>query len=146
MADWIDCELTIFGDKDNLDTFERNAKGSIQKYLGDEHLDVGESKENLCFHKLYPVPSKFTQTYYDEKSYEWERKHWGCKWGAKHSKIKEKTDEILVYQFLVTHLPIKWLVKVSLDYQDLVFHLEAEDELTFKKVNISVESGIVLEF
>lgn len=139
MADWIDCELTVLGD--NLSNFENNAKGNIQRYLGDEAC-----WELLSFHKLYPVPRKYTDTYYDESSYDWEVRHWGCKHGAKHSKIAKRTDDSLVYVFLASNVPINWLKKVSLDYPDLVFDLECEIDLDFSKYRIVVENGIAFTF
>jgi len=139
MADWIDCELTVLGD--SLNTFENNAKGNIQKYLGDEAC-----WELLSFHKLYPVPRKFTGRYYNEVSYDWEIRHWGCKYGAKHSKITKRTDDSLVYTFLVSNVPINWLKRVSSDYPELVFDFEYENELDFKNYRIIIENGIVLIF
>jgi hypothetical protein len=133
--DWIDCKLTIMGNKDNLQLFEGKARGSIQQYVGDT-----DWQEVLSFHCLYPVPETLTATYYSEKSYDWEKKHWGCKHGAKHSKIEKKSDESLIYSFLVSGVPMKWLMKVSRDYPDLIFYLDLEDGR-----GIVVEGGVVFE-
>lgn len=138
MADWIDCELTVLGN--DLEAFEKNAKGNIQKYLGDE-----DHWECLSFHALYPVPKKLTDSYYSELSYEWEARHWGCKRGAKYSKLTKNGDSI-IYTFLVTSLPLGWLKKVSLDYPDLVFDFECENELNFEKYRVVVENGIAFTF
>ncbi len=139
MADWLDCELTVVGEKAPLDTFEKNAQGYVQKYLGSDTC-----WESLCFHSLYPVPNKLLVTYYSEKSYAWERKHWGCKHGAKHSRIEKKSDESVVYTFLVSELPLKWLRHISKDYSELVFHFECQSEIDGSRCKAVVENGIIL--
>lgn len=138
--DWTDCKLTILGDKAPLQAFEEKAKGEIQQYTG----DTGWT-EALSFHRLYPVPAKLTTTYYSEKSYGWEKKHWGCKYGAKHSKVEKKSDDSLVYSFLVSSVPLNWLMKVSKDYPDLVFHLDFEEECHGRTGGVVVEGGVVFE-
>lgn len=140
MADWIDCELTVLGDKETLTAFETKAKGHVQRYVSEP-----SEQEALSFHQLYPVPEQLTATYYSEESYIWERQHWGCKHGAKHSKVLRKADDSLVYSFLVSRLPAKWLRKVSRDYPDLVFHLDFKDECDLSEGRIVVENGLLFE-
>ena len=140
MADWIDCELTVLGDKETLHAFEKKAKGDVQRYVNEP-----PSQEVLSFHRLYPVPNKLTVTYYGENSYEWENKHWGTKHGAKYTKILKRADDSIVYSFLVSRLPINWLLKVSKDYPDLVFYLDFEEECRLVRGCIVVENGLVFE-
>lgn len=138
--DWTDCKLTILGDKAPLQAFEEKARGKIQKYKGDTNWS-----EALSFHCLYPVPEKLTTTHYSEKSYAWERKHWGCKHGAKFSKIEKKSDDSRVYSFVVSSVPLNWLMKVSKDYPDLIFYLDFEEECHGTVGRVVVEDGVVFE-
>jgi hypothetical protein len=120
MADWIECELIVTGHEDDIKVFEEMAYGYVQRYRGDKESPV----EALCFNHLIPVPAKLTRTYYTEKSYNWEIRNWGCKWGARHSKILHRSSDLLTYGFSVPNsLPINWLKKVSTRFGRMMFEL-----------------------
>lgn len=136
MADWLECALTVVGDKNPLALFKKRARGFPQSYLGDEPPKM----EALSFNKLYSVPSYLQDAPYNEDSYHWEIKHWGCKWGPRDTKISEETEAFITYQLVVPGLPIKWLKKVSKDYPNLVFYLDLIEEME----QVIAEDGLLL--
>ncbi len=36
---------------------------------------------------------------YEAAGYDWEREHWGCKWGACHAELVDEWDRHLLYTF-----------------------------------------------
>lgn len=44
--------------------------------------------ERFSFHALVPVPDKVLRAGFDPVGYDWEVKHWGCKWGALDIKVQ----------------------------------------------------------
>jgi hypothetical protein len=102
--------------------------------------DGGEVVD-LSFHALYPIPDDFLRFPYDDNravslgvlvgeerpygGYEWERTHWGVKWGSCESDLVFEEDVFLQYEFTTPWgPPIEFLQKVSEDWPDLVFEME----------------------
>jgi|TARA_R110000824_G_scaffold156203_2_gene329178 hypothetical protein len=102
--------------------------------------DLGEEVA-LSFHALYPVPDDFLRFPYDDRQavmlgekvgedrpyggYEWERIHWGVKWGSCEASLEAEEDSFLQYEFTTPWgPPMEFLQKISELWPDLVFELE----------------------
>jgi len=118
---------------------------------------------DLSFHALYPVPEDFRCFPYDDTrarelgelvgevrpygGYEWESKHWGCKWGGCDSELTSQGPDYLNYGFSTAWAPpIDFFDKVSQDWPNLTFSLEYEEPgMGFRGEAIWEEGSLVHE-
>ena len=104
-------------------------------------------ESDLSFHQLYSVPDEVRAIPYSrntavevykklgipeedwvDSGYEWEQKHWGCKWGSSEAELTEREDGMLGYTFNTPWgPPMEFMEKVTKDYPELCFELEYEE-------------------
>ena len=95
MPNWCNNKLTVIGPKADVKRFQSQAVGYCAW--------PGQGPESqpivLNFHSLVPIPPDVLATGYDDAGYDWEKEHWGCKWGACHTELVDEWDGHLVYTF-----------------------------------------------
>jgi hypothetical protein len=95
MPNWCNNKLTVCGPAADVKRFRRRAVGCSPWTEKDE---TPESVV-LNFHNLVPIPPDVLAAGYEAAGYDWERQHWGCKWGACHAELTDEWDGHLVYTF-----------------------------------------------
>lgn len=81
---------------------------------------------------------------YSDFGYSWERKHWGCKWGARRVELEyEKGSHTAHYTFETAwNYPDLWLKAIAvLLYPTLNFTLTYEEEMSAYKREIIFKQG-----
>ncbi len=89
----------------------------------------GERAQNvLNFHSLVPIPTEVIEAGYDPAGYDWERNHWGCKWGACSAELADEWEGHLIYLFdTAWSPPIAFLEKLGPQWPTLKFVLDYEE-------------------
>ena len=137
MPNWNENELTITGDREQLQNFIKKAKG-----VNHEGKDT-----NLLLNNFVPLPEELKNTrspsrnpksarsqrlikiYGCDNWWDWNIKNWGTKWdidpdGLMFSLLKKKA----IYDFdTAWSPPVKWLKKVSILFPKLTFKLKYEE-------------------
>lgn len=65
---------------------------------------------------------------YEKAGYDWEREHWGCKWGAGSAQTMDEWEGHLIYTFdTAWSPPIALLQRIGLQWPMLTFLLDYEE-------------------
>jgi hypothetical protein len=98
VPNWTKCTLTVTGSKKAVAAFVKAAEGYDRRYGADADMrslmrlyqgtPPPPKFEKFCFHALKPVPDEILAQGFDRAGYDWESKHWGCKWGALDIKVQ----------------------------------------------------------
>ncbi len=144
MPNWCLNELIITGSKPDLDAFKQQAIG-YSPWFNEEERN-SRNPDPLNFHSLFPIPDEIMKIGYHEAGYDWERAHWGCKWGACHAEMVDLTDQQLLYQFDTAWTPPEPFVEaVSRRYPKLKFYLHYEEGGEDFEGESVFENGVVQE-
>lgn len=119
MPEWVDNRLTVKGPAQSVQRFTERAQGIDPVYQeGQGKLQV------FSFHALCPIPLNVLDESYPQYGFDWELGHWGCKWGARESRLEKASPEKVVYTFdTPTGPPVVLLSNLAQEYDDLSFHL-----------------------
>lgn len=136
MADMGENVLEISGESEQQQRFwEQADEHGISLSERDPHNGIFPSV--LSFYRLYPMPQEVVARGYDPPGggYDWQKEHWGVKWGAADAKRENFQDrdgtDWLIYTFdTAWQPPLLWLGKVSADYPRLCFALSFRDPNT----------------
>jgi len=161
MPNWCKNHLRITGPREERGRFVKEARGTPQRYGPGRNPADRPVTDMLCFHKLCPVPEGLLQRSYrarkeNEKDLppvdgclsglEWERGHWGCKWGVSDCDCRvDVSGDQVEYRFLTPWSPpIGFLEHVSAVFPELRFELDYSEpccgfEGQFAVCNGSVE-------
>ena len=143
MPDWCKNDLRITGPPEERGRFVKEARGTPRRYGPGKDPADQPATDMLCFHKLHPVPEELLRRSYGalkenerdlrsvdgcRSGYDWEIRHWGCKWGASDFDCRmtappqgEKETE---YRFLTPWTPpIAFLEHISITFPKLCFML-----------------------
>ena len=90
MPNWVRSNLTISGDRVELDKFINLARNENYYY---EEKDPKHRETLLDFGKFIPRPAE------EEDWYSWNCENWGTKWNAKHIDLDDDNDDFILYQF-----------------------------------------------
>lgn len=147
MADMGENELQIFGDRAELRRFRDRADARLAP--PPEHDPYNGSHPTLLsFHRLLPVPADVAARDYGAPGggYEWQKAHWGVKWGASGACLSEEADS-LSYSFETAwSAPNAWLQTVSADYPALMFLLLFSQPITHGQEQFAFRAGAAVEF
>ena len=126
MPNWCFNVLTVCGPAEDLTRFKQQAVGASPW----SEPQSEQAREQLNFHSLVPIPAEVLAAGYQRAGYDWERTHWGCKWGACHATVADHRAGELVYSFdTAWSPPLPFLHQVSLTWPTLVFVLEYEEPM-----------------
>ena len=124
MPNWCNNTLRVFGPDEAVIKFKEQAAG-YSPWMPANH----QAPNALNFHSLVPVPPEILAAGYEPAGYDWERTHWGCKWGACDSRLMDEWPGYLCYVFetawtpplpFLEQLARQWPVfKFLLDYEEL---------------------------
>jgi hypothetical protein len=102
----------------------------------------GAPEEALSFHRLLAIPPAVLAAGYAAAGYDWERQHWGCKWGACHSVLAERWEGGVRYEFdTAWGPPLAFLKTASRAWPELMFQLEYEEPLAGLQGTARAERG-----
>lgn len=123
MPNWCSNQLAVRGPAEDVQRFKERAVGH-SPWLKPEEIG-GEAAGPLNFHSLVPVPEELVKAGYNEAAYNWEREHWGCKWGACAVQVIEDEKNCVIYAFDTAWVPpIKFIERVARDWPTLSLVLE----------------------
>ena len=126
MPNWCLNHLQVIGPAETVTRFVADAVGGnpwSQPLLG-------RPEEALSFDSLLPIPQAVLAAGYAAAGCEWERRHWGCKWGACHSLLTERWEGGACYEFdTAWGPPLAFLKTTSRAWPELMFKLEYEEPL-----------------
>ena len=124
MPNWCNNTLRITGPEADIEAFKKKAVGHSPWHKPPE----GEEPDALNFHSLLPVPDDVLAAGYEAAGYDWERDHWGCKWGACHAELIDEWDGCVCYSFdTAWSPPIEFCQSVARQWPTLTFILEYEE-------------------
>jgi hypothetical protein len=140
MPNWCSNQLRVFGPDEDVARFKEQAAGySPWGHVKDQEHNV------LNFHSLVPIPPEILAAGYTDAGYNWEREHWGCKWGACESHLADEWEGHLHYAFdTAWSPPIPFLEKLAPQWPTLKFLLDYE-ELSMGFKGITKAAGAVIE-
>lgn len=126
MPNWCFNRLRVSGPAKDLTRFQKQAEGFSPWF----HPEPGQAKEQLNFHSFVPIPPAVQAAGYEAAGYEWELRHWGCKWGACHVCLVDEWEGGVLYEFdTAWSPPLPFLEQVSLAWPTLVFVMDYEEPL-----------------
>lgn len=132
MADMGENVLEISGESNQLRRFGEIADETISPLSKRDPYNGEMSPSVLSFHRLYPIPDPVLAIGYNPPGggYDWQKEHWGVKWGAADA-TREQCERQLRYVFDTAWVPpIPWIEKVSCDYPLLCFELSFRDPIS----------------
>jgi hypothetical protein len=123
MPNWCSNQLAVRGPAEDLQRFKERAIGHSPWSKPEEICSEAPSPLNL--HSLAPVPAEMVKAGYNEAAYNWEKAHWGCKWGACNAQIVDEGQGYVMYEFDTAWTPpLEFIEQVSKDWPALSLHLE----------------------
>ena len=126
MPNWCANKLTIRGPEADVTAFKQRAVGHSPWSKPEELANVEPSALN--FHSLVPVPDEVLAAAYEKAGYDWEKEHWGCKWGATEAAILDEWEGLVMYEFNTAWSPpLELLEALAAKFPNLVFVLEYEE-------------------
>lgn len=126
MPNWCANKLTITGPKAEVLAFKERAVGHPPWSRPEELVSVEPSALN--FHSLVPVPDEVLAGGYEKAGYDWEKEHWGCKWGASEAGIVDQWEGFIAYEFNTAWSPpLEFLEALAVKWPNLMFVLEYEE-------------------
>lgn len=139
-------ELQITGDAVVLHRFREQAD---ERLVPSSERDPynGSSPSVLSFHRLLPVPAGVAARDYGAPSggYEWQKLHWGVKWGAANASLDAGPDA-LVYSFdTAWYPPLPFLQAVSADYPALTFLLAFTQPISHFQEHLAFRNGKAID-
>jgi hypothetical protein len=121
MPNWCTNKLTVFGPAADVKQFKAQAVG-YSPWWKEEQANV------LNFHSLVPIPHAVLAAGYEDAGDDWERAHWGCKWGACNAAVVDEGEGHLVYTFATAWSPpIEFLKTIGPQWSTLTYVLEYEE-------------------
>ena len=163
MPDWCHNQLEVSGESNELRRFEEESRGKGPEYTSTHFAVPTSPRESaLSFHTLDPVPDELIARPYghggNEQAdrvdgctcgFEWEAKHWGCKWGACEVWVAKQPgdDKRILYVFDTPWgAPLSWLKVVSSNYPTLKFDLLWQMEDQTRPGKAYIQAGSVDEY
>lgn len=142
MADMGSNELQITGDAVLLRHFREQAD---ERFVPSTERDPynGSNPSVLSFHRLFPVPADVAAQDYGALNggCEWQKTHWGIKWGASSASLDKGTD-VLIYSFdTAWYPPLAFLRTVSSDYPALMFTLAFTQPISHSQEQFAFQNG-----
>ena len=140
MPNWCSNTLRVFSPDEDVSRFKQQAAGcSPWAKTPDEEHNV------LNFHSLVPIPPEVIAAGYNNTGHDWEREHWGCRWGACETRLADEGDGQLMYDFDTAWAPpIPFLETLAPQWPTLKFLLDYEElSMGFKGITKAV--GTVIE-
>jgi hypothetical protein len=126
MPNWSNNILTVYGPEADVQAFRKQAVGH-SPWLTAEEL-VSEKSNPLNFHNLVPIPDEILKAGYDKRGYDWEKCHWGCKWGACNCQVVDEDSGRIVYNFDSAWAPpIEFIESAAKLWPTLTLLLEYEE-------------------
>ena len=122
MPNWCNNRLMIYGPEAEIKRFKETATGYSPWSANEE-----QKRSVLNFDSLLPIPPEILAAGY-EAGYEWELKHWGCKWGAETPELVEGWEGHLEYAFATAWSPpVPLLAKLGPQWPSLTFVLDYDE-------------------
>ena len=137
--DWCYCVLSVTTENYK----NKQCQHELQLFI-DEVVDLDDNTP-LTLNSVYEIPNCLIDSYEncDEKTYEANRKQcgfsnvfeytlkeWGVLYDVVDIQIDKQTDDSIVYSFRTRSVaPLQWIKNVSLIYGELVFDIEAINEM-----------------
>ena len=146
MADMGENELEISGDFAELRRFRDRADERLAPVLERDPYN-GSDPTLLSFHRLLPVPASVSARYYGapDGGYEWQKAHWGVKWGASAVHLSEEADS-LIYSFGTPWCPpLAFLQTVSAGYPTLTFSLTFSQPISHAQEQFAFRGGSAIQ-
>ena len=126
MPNWCANKLTIRGPAAEVLAFKEKAVGHSPWSRPEELVNVEPSVLN--FHSLVPVPDEVLAAGYEAAGYDWEKKNWGCMWGANDTLVVDEWERVVMYEFNTAWSPpTEFCVAVAKQWPTLVLILEYEE-------------------
>ncbi|MBI3852721.1 MAG: hypothetical protein HY298_20905 [Verrucomicrobia bacterium] len=121
MPNWCNNKLAVYGPHEDVKRFQEQA-------VGHSPWHTGENPNVLNFHSLVPIPAAVIAAGYEAAGYDWERNHWGCKWGACHAEVLDEWEGHLTCAFdTAWSPPLAFLEKLGPQWPTLIFLLDYEE-------------------
>ena len=140
MPNWCSNNLQIFGPEADVSRFKEQVVGH-SPWLHDKD----QEQNILNFHNLVPIPPEILAASYGDTGFDWEREHWGCKWGACETRLVDEWEGHLHYSFETAWTPpLAFLEKIARQWPTLKFLLDYE-ELSMGFKGITKAAGAVME-
>ena len=112
------------GPEEDVDTFKKRLVGHSP---WPQCQQPGDKPNLLNFHNLVPIPVEVLAAG-DAAGHEWEREHWGCRYGASETRIIDEWKGWVIYEFETAWAPpTAFLETVAKQWPTLVMILEYEE-------------------
>lgn len=121
MPNWCNNKLAVYGPDEDVQRFKVQAAGH-SPWPTEDRASV------LNFHSLVPIPAEVIAAGCAAAGYDWERAHWGCKWGACHPELVDEWEGHLTYTFdTAWSPPLEFLQQLGPQWPNLIFLLDYEE-------------------
>lgn len=150
MPDWVANSLSVYGDPIKIKEFVDEQEGT---------RDFGSvASKALQFNTLIPYPKNATREniyngdtfptdLYDRHRCQWEKDHWGVKWGAcqieRH--YKENDDHVTYSSNTAWDFADKWFKTLFTKYKHLQFHIYAQANTNDFIVELDAKDGHIIK-
>src|SRR5258708_24166353 len=130
MPNWCRNELNISGPESDVIAFKEKAVGLPP------WPEENEPPNLLNFHSLVPMPPELVEAGYNEAVYQWEKKNWGCKWGAGQPEIIDESPGRILYEFDTAWTPpVPLIANLAKQWPTLTFILSYDEPgMAFKGI------------
>jgi hypothetical protein len=126
MPNWCANKLTIRGPEAEVVAFKEKAVGHSPWSRPEELVNVEPNALN--FHNLVPIPDEVLAAGYEAAGYDWEKKNWGCMWGANDTLVVDEWERVVMYEFNTAWSPPSaFLEALAKKLPTLLFILEYEE-------------------
>lgn len=121
MPNWCNNKLAVYGPDEDVKRFKAQA-------VGHSPWQPAEKPNVFNLHSLVPIPPEIIAAGYETAGYNWEREHWGCKWGACHAELVDEWEGHLTYTFdTAWSPPLAGLASIGPQWPALIFLLDYEE-------------------
>jgi hypothetical protein len=126
MPNWCNNQLSVRGPVVDVQRFKEKAVGH-SPWLTPKEIR-NEEPSPLNFHSLVPVPEEMIKAGYNEVAYNWEKAHWGCKWGDCNAQILHEGQGHVTYEFDTAWVPpTEFIEQASKDWPALRLQLDYDE-------------------
>jgi hypothetical protein len=146
MADMGWNELQVMGNATVLRRFREQADERFAP-LAERDPYNGYNPKLLSFHRLLPIPADVAARDYGDPNggYEWQKLHWGVKWGASSASLNEGPDGLIYFFETACYPPLAFLQTISTDYPTLMFTLDFTQPISHSQEQFGFQNGRAID-
>ena len=126
MPNWCYNRFRVTGSAEDVARFQKQAVGFYPWCKPEPE----QAEDVLNFHGLVPIPPEVLAAGYQPGGKAWERRHWGCNFGACRAAVTEQWQGGVLYEFDTAWSPsVRFVESVSRAWPTLLFVLDYEEPI-----------------